>query len=178
MARPREFEIDQAIEKAMHLFWTLGYHVTNLPELLEVMEISRGSFYKAFGSKKDVFLRALALYDQLYVQPAVKVLEKPENDGASEITKVFEAPRNAIDNGDQRGCLLCSAAAETAYHDPDIAEAVNGQLSRLKQAFATALSQSEIASGSPNSHMNAEAERLAQQYVGLRVMQRSGQQIS
>lgn len=174
MARPREFEIDQAIEKAMHLFWKLGYHATNLPELLTAMEISRGSFYKAFDSKKDVFLRALALYETRSVAPGIALLEDTSLPGQDAISRLFDSAQQAIEDGDKRGCLLCSAAAETAYHDPEIAEAVNAQLTALTDAFAVALSRGTSLPNIPTADQKAEAKRLAQRYVGLRVMQRSG----
>ncbi|MEM1040554.1 MAG: helix-turn-helix domain-containing protein [Pseudomonadota bacterium] len=174
MARPREFEIDQAIEKAMHLFWQLGYHATNLPELLTAMEISRGSFYKAFDSKKDVFLRALALYEMRNVTPGIALLEDASLSGQEAISRLFGSAQQAIEDGDKRGCLLCSAAAETAYHDAEIAQAVNTQLNALTGAFAMALSRGTSLPNIPTADQKAEAKRLAQRYVGLRVMQRSG----
>ncbi|NJM33970.1 MAG: hypothetical protein HC850_03830 [Rhodomicrobium sp.] len=60
MARPREFDTDEAIEKAMQVFWEKG-HGAALPDLLGGMEIARGSFYKAFSDKKSVYLMALAI---------------------------------------------------------------------------------------------------------------------
>ncbi|MEO1397798.1 MAG: TetR/AcrR family transcriptional regulator [Pseudomonadota bacterium] len=158
----------------MHLFWRLGYHATNLPELLMAMEISRGSFYKAFESKKDVFLRALALYEERYVQPGINLLENPDVAGEEAIGGIFQAAQNAIASGDGRGCLLCSAAAETAYHDPEVADAVNAQLSRLTRAFALAVSRGSTFPNIPTEEQKDNAKELAQRYVGLRVMQRSG----
>ncbi|MEL6967876.1 MAG: helix-turn-helix domain-containing protein [Pseudomonadota bacterium] len=190
MARPRAFDIDEAIEKAMNLFWRMGYNATNLPELLDAMEISRGSFYKAFGSKKDVFLRALALYERTYVEPGIAVLENADMPGEQAIAAVFEAAKQGQSDGVQAslganlgagqeakrtyGCLLCSAAAETAYHDADIADAINAQLARLIRAFGAALARQTQDDAEPTTHGPRAAERLAQSYVGFRILQRSG----
>lgn len=50
MARPREFDPNEAIERAMDVFWRWGYGAA-LPSLLDGMKIARGSFYKAFGER-------------------------------------------------------------------------------------------------------------------------------
>ncbi|MFX5555055.1 helix-turn-helix domain-containing protein, partial [Acinetobacter baumannii] len=60
--RPREFDIDLAIERAMQVFWSSGYHGTSLPDLLAATRLSRGSLYAAFGDKHGLFLRALDRY--------------------------------------------------------------------------------------------------------------------
>jgi len=60
--RPREFDADVVIERAMGIFWSRGYHGTSLPDLLEATKLSRGSLYSAFGDKHTLFLRALDRY--------------------------------------------------------------------------------------------------------------------
>ena len=62
MARPREFEPAEAVEKAMQVFWQHGYEDASLPDLLNGMGLTRGSLYKAFGDKRQLFLRALERY--------------------------------------------------------------------------------------------------------------------
>src|SRR6187431_2602066 len=60
--RPRSFDTDAAVERAMDVFWTHGYHATALPDLLRATKLSRGSLYAAFGDKHSLFLRALDRY--------------------------------------------------------------------------------------------------------------------
>src|ERR1700749_4846164 len=60
--RPRSFDVDAAIERAMGVFWSRGYHATALPDLLHATRLSRGSLYAAFGDKHGLFLRALDRY--------------------------------------------------------------------------------------------------------------------
>ena len=54
--------MDAAIERAMEVFWSRGYHGTALPDLLQATRLSRGSLYAAFGDKHSLFLRALDRY--------------------------------------------------------------------------------------------------------------------
>src|SRR3954464_5735413 len=60
--RPRGFDTEAAVERAMGVFWSRGYHATALPDLLRATKLSRGSLYAAFGDKHTLFLRALDRY--------------------------------------------------------------------------------------------------------------------
>ena len=60
--RPRSFDTGAAVERAMGVFWSRGYHATALPDLLRATRLSRGSLYAAFGDKHSLFLRALDRY--------------------------------------------------------------------------------------------------------------------
>ncbi len=60
--RPRTFDIDDAVEKAMHLFWKKGYHGTTIPDLSDALGINRPSLYAAFGDKEGLFRASLDRY--------------------------------------------------------------------------------------------------------------------
>ena len=63
IGRPREFNIDKALERAMELFWRQGYEGTYLADLTRELGLTRPSLYAAFGSKEGLFLKALDLYE-------------------------------------------------------------------------------------------------------------------
>ncbi len=63
MGRPRNFDLDAALERAMELFWRQGYEGTSLDDLTRALGITRPSLYAAFKSKEALFLRALDLYE-------------------------------------------------------------------------------------------------------------------
>src|SRR5262245_19089656 len=60
--RPRAFDADLALERAMKLFWEKGYGGTSLSDLTEVMGINRPSLYAAFGNKEELFQKVLERY--------------------------------------------------------------------------------------------------------------------
>ena len=60
--RPREFDLDQALEAAIEVFWRRGFEGTSLSDLTTAMELSRPSVYAAFGNKEALFRKALARY--------------------------------------------------------------------------------------------------------------------
>lgn len=107
MGRPRSFDTDQAIEKAMQVFWTHGYEGASLPDLLDGMGLTRGSLYKAFTDKKTLFLKVLAHYEGKAVQAGVALLTDPAiPNGADRIMAMFTNSYRAATAGDRRGCLL------------------------------------------------------------------------
>ena len=174
MARPREFDPNVALDGAMNVFWAHGYEGASLPLLLTGMGLTRGSFYKAFNDKKSLFLQSLDRYEGHAVTPAVEKLCDPTiKDGTRRIEAVFQSVINAARNGDDRGCLLCSAAAGPAAEDEDIANATHRLLDRLQSAFETAISQSALAAGEESEKTRALGSHLLTHYVGLRILVRS-----
>ena len=168
MARPREFDPQEAIIDAMNVFWTHGYEGASLPNLLDGMGLTRGSLYKAFTDKKTLFLKVMTTYEEQAVAPAIDVLTDASiPDGHDRIAKVFGFVTQAVTNGDQRGCLLCSAAAGPAAADAEIAEVVHRLLGDMRDGFAAALKASTTTSDA------ATAEHLLTQYVGMRILVRA-----
>jgi AcrR family transcriptional regulator len=60
--RPRSFDADQALDRALDVFWRKGYEGATLPDLTEAMGINRPSLYAAFGNKEQLFRKALERY--------------------------------------------------------------------------------------------------------------------
>ena len=174
MARPREFEPDEAIEKAMQVFWQHGYEDASLPDLLTGMGLTRGSLYKAFQDKKNLFLLVLDRYEMAAVDNAVMLLNNAEiADGADRVLLMFKGLVTAVENDDHRGCLLCTAAAGSAANDPDIAAAVHRGLEKMQTGFVQALKDAPSLSEISNARRVRLANTLLTQYIGLRMLARS-----
>jgi AcrR family transcriptional regulator len=67
MARPREFDEDAVLEKALRVFWENGYEGASLNELLSSMGLTKSSLYKAFGSKENLFRKVREKYGREYL---------------------------------------------------------------------------------------------------------------
>ena len=174
MARPRSFDTDAAIEKAMHVFWTHGYEGASLPDLLEGMGLTRGSLYKAFTDKKTLFLKVLDHYETQAVQAGVTLLTDPGiQNGADRIAAMFTSSYQAVTDGDRRGCLLCTAAAGPSNYDAEIADIVERGLRALRDAMIVALESSPAHAGLTEDDRRGLADMLIAQYVGLRTMARA-----
>lgn len=174
MARPREFEPDDVIEKAMQVFWQHGYEDASLPDLLDGMGLTRGSLYKAFRDKKNLFLLVLNRYEMEAVDAAVVLLNGPDvTDGRDRILQMFSGLVATVAAGDHRGCLLCTAAAGSAANDPEIAAAVQVGLAKMQAGFAQALADApDLASLNKAARLRL-ADTLLTQYTGLRMLARS-----
>ena len=77
MARPREFEVDIALERAMEAFWSKGYEATSLDDLCEGTGLSRSSLYATFGSKRNLLLRSVDRYVAQRNPQIAAVLSQP-----------------------------------------------------------------------------------------------------
>lgn len=62
MGRPREFDLEQALEEALEVFWRKGYEGASIAELTERMGITKPSLYAAFGNKEELFRKAFDRY--------------------------------------------------------------------------------------------------------------------
>ena len=64
MARPREFDADDALERVTRVFWNRGFEHTSLDDLCAATGLGRSSLYAAFGDKRALYLKALARYEE------------------------------------------------------------------------------------------------------------------
>src|ERR1700749_1859559 len=118
--RPRSFDADVAVERAMNVFWSRGYHATALPDLLRATKLSRGSLYAAFGDKHSLFLLAL----DRYIADAVTRIDveldprkEPIEALRSYLAGYVERTSGAYG---KRGCLVIATAMELAGRDAEV----------------------------------------------------------
>ena len=78
MARPRKFDEAHVVAASRDLFWNQGYAATSIDDLSAATGLGRGSFYKAFGDKRSMFLRGLELYCTEAVDGIRAELRDPE----------------------------------------------------------------------------------------------------
>ncbi len=177
MARPRAFDTDQALEAAMHVFWLKGYEGASLSDLLDAMQIARGSLYKAFEDKRSIYLAALDRYDRRVVEGGVVMLDdRAIGDGMIRVERLLHAAVEPVAQmDDRRGCFLCNAAVERAPVDADVEKKVQAMLKRLEDGIARALSESRVAGAWDHERCRAAARALTTFYMGLRVMAKAGQ---
>lgn len=174
MARPREFDMNKALDGAMNVFWAQGYDGASLPDLLAGMGITRGSLYKAFTDKKTLFLTILEHYEKDQVAQAVAMLTNADvPDGLDRIRGLFHLVLAVAQRGDRRGCLLCTAAAGPANDDPEISSAVARLLTQMEAGFQAALDASPRYAGQTARMRATLATLLVTQYIGLRIQARS-----
>ncbi|MFF5029842.1 TetR/AcrR family transcriptional regulator [Streptomyces collinus] len=137
MARTREFDIDQAVDRAMDLFWRRGYAETSLQDLLKELSIGSGSFYAAFGSKERLYLRALERYTSLQGSDLERILDE-ETEIRTAVRKVLTSLVEADLTDPTRGCLVVNAATQCADR-PTAADRVGTAIRQVESLLAGAL---------------------------------------
>ncbi len=169
--RPREFDVDAAVERAMHVFWTRGYHGTSLPDLLEATNLSRGSLYAAFGDKHGLFLRALDRYIDESIERLGTELRLPENAVAGlQICMAGYVERTSGIAG-KRGCLVVATAMELAGHDTEVERRIRRFFKMMEAALAGALTRAQDAGALVEGVEPAHAARLLLYLLeGMRVV--------
>ncbi|MBK0399800.1 TetR/AcrR family transcriptional regulator [Limibaculum sp. M0105] len=176
MARPREFDIDAALDAAMMVFWRKGYENAALPDLLDAMGIARGSLYKAFDDKRTLYLATLDRYEARVVAPALDSLSDPaEPDGVARIQRMMQGACAAAACADAPpGCFMCNAAVDRAPADPEVRARVDRMLQRIEDAIDAALAEGAQTAGWTPERRREAARLLTSAYVGLRVIARAG----
>jgi len=138
MARPREFDREQALDAARDVFWAKGYEPTSVDDLVQAMGIGRQSLYGAFGDKRALYLETLRRYNTGNVADLIAVLRR-----AGSPVKALEgllfAEAELSPSLRALGCMGVNAICEFGQNDADVASAraANGAL--LERALAELL---------------------------------------
>lgn len=149
MARPREFDREEALDVALELFWLRGYRGASLDDLVGAMGIGKSSLYDTFGSKHALFLAALGRYGDTVSARLIAGLEGPGAARQRIATAFAEVVERAATRGDRRGSFIGNCAVELAPHDGEAAARVREGLSRREAAFHRAVVQGQAAGEIP-----------------------------
>ncbi|WP_290050250.1 TetR/AcrR family transcriptional regulator [Amycolatopsis solani] len=147
MGRPRGFDVDQALERAMRVFWAQGYEGASLAELTGAMGITKTSMYAAFGNKEQLFRKAVERYGAGPAAYATRALEEPT---ARAVASAFlrGAVRATTPPDGPAGCLtvqgaLASSDESRTAHDL-LADWRNDAGVRLEERFRRAVDEGDL----------------------------------
>ena len=171
MARPREFDVDAALGRAMQVFWSKGYEATSLDDLCDATGLSRSSLYGAFGDKRNLLLQTLSRYAENGGERIAEPLAS-KIPFRSALAYLLAAFIDTIVAGPgRRGCFIGNCAAELARHDRaamrDIRDALEHNEDHFRTALAAAQARGEL---SPRAEVNALARFLTSSIQGLRLV--------
>jgi AcrR family transcriptional regulator len=118
--RPREFDREKGLQKAMHLFWSLGYDATSMADLRAALGITQASLYAAFGSKEQLFREAVYLYRRTAGFSTTRALTNGSN-AREAIHAMLQAAVEAFCKpGAPGGCLLILGATNCAAENKGV----------------------------------------------------------
>ncbi len=155
--RQREFDVEAALEQAMHLFWKKGYVGASLTDLTECMGINKPSLYAAFGNKEQLFIKATEFYLETVAKKHIRFLQQP---GVSLKQRMKDYLRSAVasqtDSSGPRGCYISLCVSECAGETiPEQATASIYKARDFNEAFLRDFFQQEIAEGNLPAHTDA-----------------------
>jgi TetR/AcrR family transcriptional repressor of nem operon len=173
--RPREFDMDEALDKAVRVFCERGYHGTSIGDLTDAMQLASGSVYKAFKDKRNVFLAAFDRYKVVrdrQLRDVIQVGKTGRDRICSALTFFVEASHGVQG---RRGCLVVGSAAELATVDTDVAQRVAAVLKKNERLMAELISQGQSDGSIPvNIDSSGTARLLLCLLQGMRVVGKTG----
>ncbi|WP_061026256.1 TetR/AcrR family transcriptional regulator [Bradyrhizobium sp. CCH5-F6] len=153
--RPREFDMDTALDRAVRVFRERGYHATSIGDLTAAMRLATGSVYKAFRDKHAVFLAAFERYTALRQEQTRSAAARGAN-GREQIRNVllsYVEHSQGVEG--RRGCLVVGSAVELSARDPVVGSRVSAQLA-TNESFIAGLIRAGQADGSIPRHVVVE----------------------
>ncbi|WP_299971706.1 TetR/AcrR family transcriptional regulator [uncultured Roseobacter sp.] len=138
MARPRNFDEDEALQKMVQVFWRHGYDATTTRMLEEATGIGVRGIANVFGDKEDIFLRVLATYSEMARGVIGQVFDPPRLEAAQMMFQGLAQPTENEEDVTNCGCLMVNTVFELGRASPKIREAVEAYRTMWFDAFHAA----------------------------------------
>ena len=170
MARPKEFDVDTAVEAAIGVFRKHGFEGTSAQMLVDAMGIGRQSLYDTFGDKWGIYRAAVKRYSQDEVQTHAEMLASRE--------RAIEGIRAMLDrvaSEANRECLGLSATVEFGCTKPELVKLREASSATLARAMKSALAKARV-QGDVGADLDLDqlATFLITTISGLRLAARAG----
>ena len=175
LGRPKEFDTEQALDAAMHLFWRQGYEATSMQNLLDTMQLSKSSLYQTFGSKHALFQQCIQHYRKMMTTGARQNLEQAPSARAFIEQVYLSLVDKAKDPNNRIGCLVMNTATELAQRDEDIARVIKQGTESFITMFYEAVKRAQLEGDIPPSKdAQSLAHYLLSSLAGLNAMVKAG----
>lgn len=172
--RPRVFDPDEALDKALQIFWNRGFEGTSLAELTETLGVNKPSLYAAFGNKEELFMKALSKYTTGPVAFVRDVVNEPTARAVAQ-RFLYEAAEFLTQPSHPKGCMVVQGALSGG----ESAEMVKKVLIQYRAAYEKLLTkrfEQAKSDGDLPSDANPQAlaKYLATLHQGMSVQATSG----
>lgn len=169
----RKIEREEALDRALTLFWDHGYRGTSMEMLTTTLGVEKPSVYASFGSKQQLYLEALDQYRQLVIDTVQASL----NDAPSARAGLDRTVRRMMARGgrsERKGCFATNSALERADNDPEVQAIIRETFAQLTTVFRKAVQRGQ-AEGSVRGDRSAEllAHYLVNGIEGARILERT-----
>lgn len=175
--RPRNFDPDTALDRALEVFWQHGFQAASLADLTSAMGLSKPSLYAAFGDKESLYLKVLERYVALQLEQHTAIFDT-EPDARQALEKFLRTMAALLaDPTPPCGCLIvngmadCGLASTPPAIEQALRKAVQGSEDRLHRQFVRAQRDGQLA---PQINAGDLAAFFTSLLAGLAVLAKSG----
>jgi TetR/AcrR family transcriptional repressor of nem operon len=175
MARSKDFDEKEVLEKALNLFWCNGYNSTSAQEIVDCLGISRSSLYDTFGDKRTLYIKTLKQYQEGMGSSLLATIKASTNPKVT-IKNIFQTLVNeAIVDKKSRGCFMVNASIEVAPFDEEISKIVTENMQSIEEAFYVLIKEGQNSGVLSKANTpRAVARFLFNNIFGIRVAAKSG----
>jgi TetR/AcrR family transcriptional repressor of nem operon len=175
MARKIEFDKNQALQKAMRLFWEKGYEATSIEDLVQAMEINRFSIYNTFGDKKALFLKALKYYRDSVLAKLIAPLKEDLPAKICLDNYLTNMSKQLSSSSGSLGCFIQRTGQSYIAGEQEVGVLLLSMLDELRSALVNIVKRSIEENGLKGLHQyEIIVDFILSQIQGLIVLRRSG----
>ncbi|SKC65782.1 TetR/AcrR family transcriptional regulator [Ohtaekwangia koreensis] len=143
MARTKDFDESEVLNKAVSLFWLKGYNGTSMQDLVDSLGISRSSLYDTYGDKHTLYLKALEFYQNTSGSAMYNIVTNATSSKEA-IKQLLELVVNNLLNDKQhKGCFMVNAEVEVAPHDTEVRDMLCKNEKQIEEAFHLAIQRGQ-----------------------------------
>ena len=143
MARTKDFDEDEVLEKAINLFWYKGYNGTSMQDLVDGLGISRSSLYDTYGDKHTLFIKALETYQGSSSGKMCNIVSNTTS-AKEAIKRLLEFTTvELLSDKEHKGCFSVNAEIEVAPHDKEVSDMICQSEQQVENAFYMAIKKGQ-----------------------------------
>jgi TetR/AcrR family transcriptional repressor of nem operon len=173
--RPKQFDPNKVLDKAMLTFWLQGYEATSMQDLVDAMNIQRQSLYNVFENKRALYLDALKYYQKTVIEPNFASLSTDPS--PLKAIKIYfnQRIKDVDDPNVINGCFVTNSVSELGLLDDEIRAQIRLTIDFMENTFFAAIKRAQDL-GEIDASKNAKllATVLLNNAQGLFVLGKSG----
>jgi TetR/AcrR family transcriptional repressor of nem operon len=171
MARTKNFDELESLEKALNLFWRKGYNATSIHDLVETMGINRASIYATWGDKHSLYIEALKRYRQKSSSWLLNEIRTEQSALAIIRNFVYHTIETNSNDRERKGCFMVNASTELSNQDADVREIILDDRNTMEKVLSQLITEAQQSGEITSSHASQSLARFIFNSVsGLRVL--------
>lgn len=143
MGRPKQFDTEEVLYKAVKVFWRQGYNATSVEDLVNALGINRASLYDTFGDKQSLFNKAIESYQKKREKDVADVLNSETSvvEGLRKLLKL--SVEESVEHPEVTGCFMVNTISELTPGQKDLQVSLNNNKEAFEEAFYRHLKKGE-----------------------------------